>query len=61
MDISSLQVWRGFEGLYLHVDPTNEAAVKLYEKEGFKRCGKSWKPGWEGAAASISYYRLGLK
>mmetsp|Transcript_7347 Transcript_7347/g.15263 ORF Transcript_7347/g.15263 Transcript_7347/m.15263 type:complete len:195 (+) Transcript_7347:161-745(+) len=38
-----------------------EGAVRLYEREGFKRCGKSWKPGWEGAAASISYYRLGLK
>ena len=48
--------------MYLHVDPSNVAAVRLYEKEGFERVeGTCWRPGWEGAASTISYYRLNLR
>jgi ribosomal protein S18 acetylase RimI-like enzyme len=42
--------------LYLHVDLENEAALKLYQNEGYKDVGKRWKPFWAGRAAEIGYF-----
>ena len=50
-----------YSHLYLHVDPDNNAAVSLYEKEGFVDVGRRWNAGWNGGANKIGYYvkRLG--
>ena len=40
--------------IYLHVDPTNNAARKLYEKEGYVDVGMRWNAIWAGG--EISYY-----
>jgi len=45
----------GYDKLYLHVDPKNDHAFKLYEKEGFIDTGVRWTPFWVGGAASIAY------
>lgn len=51
----------GYKHLYLHVDPANEAARGLYEKEGYTDVGRRWNAFWAGDASGISYYvkRLG--
>ena len=50
-----------YSHLYLHVDPDNNAAVSLYEKEGFVDVGRRWNASWNGGANKIGYYvkRLG--
>jgi len=42
--------------LYLHVDPDNEAAFKLYRDESYKDVGLRWKPFWAGGSAEIGYF-----
>jgi ribosomal protein S18 acetylase RimI-like enzyme len=42
--------------IYLHVDPTNDAARKLYEREGYVDVGRRWNAIWAGGASEISYY-----
>lgn len=49
------QSW-GYSQLYLHVDLDNEAALKLYQNEGYKDAGKRWNPFWAGKAAEIGYF-----
>lgn len=49
------QQW-GYDHLYLHVDPSNDAARILYEKEGYKDVGKRWSVIWAGGADGIGYY-----
>ena len=46
----------GYSHIYLHVDPTNDAARTLYEKEGYVDVGKRWNVLWAGGAEEISYY-----
>ena len=46
----------GYSHMYLHVDPTNDAAMGLYEKEGYKDVGRRWNAIWAGGANEISYY-----
>ena len=47
----------GYDRLYLHVDPDNTAAVRLYESEGYYQVnGVRWNPFWAGPAAEIGYY-----
>lgn len=46
----------GYSKLYLHVDLENEAALKLYQNEGYKDVGKRWKPFWAGRAADVGYF-----
>mmetsp|Transcript_19659 Transcript_19659/g.32234 ORF Transcript_19659/g.32234 Transcript_19659/m.32234 type:complete len:389 (+) Transcript_19659:19-1185(+) len=50
-----------YSHLYLHVDPDNNAAVSLYENEGFVDVGRRWNASWNGGANKIGYYvkRLG--
>ena len=48
-------VW-GYDKMYLHVDLENTAALKLYEKEGYKDAGRRWRPFWAGRAAEIGYF-----
>ena len=45
-----------YSHIYLHVDPTNDAARKLYEKEGYVDVGRRWNAIWAGGASEISYY-----
>lgn len=54
------QRW-GYSHLYLHVDPTNDAARALYKKEGYVDVMRRWNVIWAGNASGISYYvkRLG--
>lgn len=49
------QKW-SYAHIYLHVDPANDAARKLYEKEGYVDVGKRWNAIWAGGASEISYY-----
>lgn len=47
----------GYDRLYLHVDPDNTPAVKLYASEGYKEVnGVRWNPFWAGPASEIGYY-----
>jgi len=46
----------GFSRMYLHVDPDNEFALKLYKSEGYKDVGLRWNPFWAGKAKDIGYY-----
>jgi len=46
----------GYSHIYLHVDPTNDAARTLYETEGYVDVGKRWNVLWAGGANEISYY-----
>jgi ribosomal protein S18 acetylase RimI-like enzyme len=48
-------VW-GYDRLYLHVDKENEAALRLYEKEGYQDAGRRWRPFWAGGAVEIAYF-----
>lgn len=41
--------------LYLHVNPKNEAAYRLYEQEGFINSGKRWNPIWAGDSTNITH------
>jgi ribosomal protein S18 acetylase RimI-like enzyme len=34
----------------MHVDPSNDAAQTLYEKEGYVNVGKRWSVMWAGGA-----------
>lgn len=45
-----------YSHIYLHVDPTNDAARTLYEKEGYVDVGRRWNVIWAGGANEISYY-----
>jgi ribosomal protein S18 acetylase RimI-like enzyme len=47
------QKW-SYSHIYLHVDPTNDAAMKLYENEGYVDVGRRWNAFWAGE--EISYY-----
>ena len=47
------QKW-SYSHIYLHVDPTNDAAMKLYENEGYIDVGRRWNAFWAGD--EISYY-----
>ena len=49
------QQW-GYDHVYLHVDPSNDAARTLYEKEGYVDVGKRWSVMWAGGADEIGYY-----
>jgi len=51
----------GYSHMYLHVDPENDAARGLYEKDGYADVGRRWDVIWAGGANEISYYvkRLG--
>lgn len=49
------QHWQ-YDHIYLHVDPSNDAARTLYEKEGYKDVGKRWSVLWAGGADGIGYY-----
>ena len=49
------QKW-GYSHIYLHVDPANDAARALYEKEGYVDVGRRWNVLWAGGANCISYY-----
>ncbi|KAL9187665.1 hypothetical protein ACHAXT_006043 [Thalassiosira profunda] len=49
------QRW-GYSHIYLHVDPSNEAACRLYEKEGYVDVGRRWNVIWAGGSEGISYY-----
>ena len=46
----------GYSHVYLHVDPTNDAARNLYVTEGYVDVGKRWNVLWAGGANEISYY-----
>ena len=46
----------GYSHMYLHVDPSNDAARGLYQKEGYKDVGRRWNAIWAGGANEISYY-----
>lgn len=46
----------GYNHMYLHVDPTNDAARGLYEKEGYVDVGRRWSVIWADGAEGISYY-----
>ena len=48
-------IW-SYKHMYLHVDPTNVAAKRLYEKEGYADVGRRWNAVWSGGAEEISYY-----
>jgi GNAT superfamily N-acetyltransferase len=45
-----------YSQIYLHVDPTNDAARTLYENEGYVDVGRRWNVIWSGGANEISYY-----
>jgi GNAT superfamily N-acetyltransferase len=47
-------VW-GYERVYLHVDPTNKAAMDLYKSEGYTDVGERWNPFWAGTSSRIAY------
>lgn len=53
--VESIATDWGYDKLYLHVDPKNDPAFKLYEKEGFVETNVRWNPFWAGGAASIAY------
>jgi ribosomal protein S18 acetylase RimI-like enzyme len=42
--------------VYLHVDPGNRPARRLYRGEGYREAGLRWDPFWAGRAAGIGYY-----
>lgn len=46
----------GYSRIYLHVDEDNQAALKLYQSEGYRDVGHRWNPFWSGNAARIGYY-----
>lgn len=46
----------GFNRMYLHVDEDNEAALSLYQREGYRDVGHRWNPFWAGNASRIGYY-----
>ena len=46
----------GYSHIYLHVDPSNEAACRLYEKEGYVDVGRRWNVIWAGGSEGIGYY-----
>jgi MFS family permease/GNAT superfamily N-acetyltransferase len=49
--------WKPYTRVYLHVDPNNTAALKLYENAGYRPVkGTVWNPFWAGRAADILYY-----
>jgi ribosomal protein S18 acetylase RimI-like enzyme len=54
------QQW-GYDHIYLHVDPSNDSARMLYEKEGYKDVGKRWNVMWAGGADGIGYYAKKLR
>jgi hypothetical protein len=41
--------------VYLHADPSNDAARTLYEKEGNVDVGKRWSVMW-AEGADVCYY-----
>lgn len=45
-----------YSHMYLHVDPTNDVARTLYEKDGYVDVGRRWNVVWAGGANEISYY-----
>ena len=54
------QHW-GYDHLYLHVDPDNDGARILYEKEGYEDVGKRWSVLWAGGSDTIGYYMKKLR
>jgi ribosomal protein S18 acetylase RimI-like enzyme len=46
----------GYTRMYLHVDEDNNAALGLYQSEGYRDVGHRWNPFWAGSAADIGYY-----
>lgn len=56
----ALYQW-GYDHIYLHVDPSNDTARKLYETEGYRDVGKRWNVLWAGGADGIGYYVKKLK
>ncbi|KAL7538553.1 hypothetical protein ACHAWF_006119, partial [Thalassiosira exigua] len=46
----------GYDRIYLHVDPSNDAARRLYETEGYKDAGRRWDAVWAGGASDVGYY-----
>jgi ribosomal protein S18 acetylase RimI-like enzyme len=44
-----------YSQIYLHVDPANDAAMQLYDKEGYIDVGCRWNAFWAGGANEISY------
>jgi len=51
----------GYDRIYLHVDPTNNSALKLYGQEGYQDVGFRWRPFWAGKAPEINYFVKKLK
>ncbi len=45
-----------YSQIYLHVDPSNDAARTLYRNEGYVDVGRRWNVIWAGGADEISYY-----
>jgi hypothetical protein len=46
----------GYNNMYLHVDLENDAALKLYKKQGYRDVGLRWDPFWAGAASTVGYF-----
>lgn len=44
-----------YSQIYLHVDPANDAAIQLYDKEGYVDVGSRWNAIWASGASEISY------
>jgi ribosomal protein S18 acetylase RimI-like enzyme len=44
-----------YSQIYLHVDPANDAAIQLYDTEGYVDVGSRWNAFWAGGANEISY------